>query len=157
MCSAKSLLLDLMKSSYERGNITLIIVQLVLSHVHLEIIRYISYLKKYYATKELINSCKMLLKNSCQMSLWPLFLSPLSTCGGQLFRRHCWNYINRAYGPIRGRWSVWEYVKNMLKSVISAKDSRQTFTSLEEFSILFPALGHLLSGVWILWVHSLKQ
>ena len=47
--------------------------------------------------------------------------------------------------------------KNMLRSVISVRDSRQTFTSLEEFSILYPALGHLLSGVWILWVISLKQ
>ena len=47
--------------------------------------------------------------------------------------------------------------KNMLKSVISVRDSRQTFTSLEEFSIIFPALSHLLNGVWILWVLSLKQ
>ena len=39
---------------------------------------------------------------------------------------------------------------NMLGNVISVRDSRQTFTSLEEFSILFPALGLLLNGVWIL-------
>ena len=39
--SGKSLLLALMKNSYERGNITLTIVLLVLKHVHLEIIRYI--------------------------------------------------------------------------------------------------------------------
>ena len=37
--------------------------------------------------------------------------------------------------------------KNMLENVISVRDSRQTFTSLEEFSILFPALGLLLNGV----------
>ena len=44
----------------------------------------------------------------------------------------------------------------MLGNVISVRDSRQTFTSLEEFSILFPTLGHLLNGVWILWVISPK-
>ena len=37
--------------------------------------------------------------------------------------------------------------KNMLGNVISVRDSRQTFTSLEEFSILFPALDLLLNGV----------
>ena len=47
--------------------------------------------------------------------------------------------------------------KNMLGNVISVRNSRQTFTSLEEFSILFPALSHLLNRVWILWVLSLKQ
>ena len=47
--------------------------------------------------------------------------------------------------------------KNMLGNVISVRDSRQTFTSLEEFSILFTALGLLLNGVWILWILSLKQ
>ena len=46
--------------------------------------------------------------------------------------------------------------KNMLGNVISVRDLRQTFTSLEEFSILFPALNHLLNGVWILCVLSLK-
>ena len=40
--------------------------------------------------------------------------------------------------------------KNMLQNVISVRDSRQTFTSLEEFLILFPAFGLLLNGVWIL-------
>ena len=39
---------------------------------------------------------------------------------------------------------------NMLGNVISIKDSRQTFTSLEELFILFPALGLLLNGDWIL-------
>ena len=37
--------------------------------------------------------------------------------------------------------------KNMLGNVISVRDLRQTFTSLEEFSILFPALDLLLNGV----------
>ena len=40
--------------------------------------------------------------------------------------------------------------KNMLGNVISVRDLRQTFTSLKEFSILFPAFGLLLNGVWIL-------
>ena len=40
--------------------------------------------------------------------------------------------------------------KNMLGNVISVKDSRQTFIGLERFSILFPVLGLLLNGVWIL-------
>ena len=40
--------------------------------------------------------------------------------------------------------------KNMLENVISVRDSHQTFTSLEEFSILFPAFGLLLNGNWIL-------
>ena len=47
--------------------------------------------------------------------------------------------------------------RNMSGNVISVKDSRRTFTSLEEFSILFLALGHLLNGAWILWDISLKQ
>ena len=47
--------------------------------------------------------------------------------------------------------------KNMSGNVINVKDSRRTFTSLEEFSILFPALGHLLNRAWILWDLSLKQ
>ena len=47
--------------------------------------------------------------------------------------------------------------RNMSGNVISVKDLRRTFTSLEEFSILFPALGHLLNGAWILWDLSLKQ
>ena len=37
--------------------------------------------------------------------------------------------------------------RSMLENVTSAKDSLQTSTSLEEFLILFPALGLLLSGV----------
>ena len=40
--------------------------------------------------------------------------------------------------------------KNMLGNVISVRDLRQTFTNLEEFAILFPALALLLNGVWIL-------
>ena len=47
--------------------------------------------------------------------------------------------------------------KNMLGNVINVRDSRQTFTSLEEFLILFPALGLLFNEDWILWVFSLKQ
>ena len=37
--------------------------------------------------------------------------------------------------------------KNMLENVTSVRDSLQTSTSLEEFLILFPALGLLLNGV----------
>ena len=37
--------------------------------------------------------------------------------------------------------------KNMLGNVINVRDSRQTFISLEEFSILFPTLGHSLNKV----------
>ena len=40
--------------------------------------------------------------------------------------------------------------KSMLKNVINVRDSRQTFINLEEFLILFLALGLLLSGAWIL-------
>ena len=40
--------------------------------------------------------------------------------------------------------------KNMLGNVINVKDSRQTFTSLKEFLILFPVLGLLFNGDWIL-------
>ena len=47
--------------------------------------------------------------------------------------------------------------RNTLGNVISVKGLRQTFTSLEEFSILFLARGHLLNEVWILWDLSLKQ
>ena len=36
--------------------------------------------------------------------------------------------------------------KNMLENVTNVKDSLQTFTSLEEFLILFPTLGLLLNG-----------
>ena len=36
--------------------------------------------------------------------------------------------------------------RNMSGNVISVKDSRRTFTSLEELLILFLALGHLLNG-----------
>ena len=45
----------------------------------------------------------------------------------------------------------------MLGNVISVKDSRRTFTNLDEFSILFLALDYLLNGAWILWDLSLKQ
>ena len=40
--------------------------------------------------------------------------------------------------------------KNMLKNVISVRDSRQTFILLEEFLILFLILGLLSNGAWIL-------
>ena len=40
--------------------------------------------------------------------------------------------------------------KNMLENVINVKDSLQTFTSLEEFLILFLALGLLLNRAWTL-------
>ena len=40
--------------------------------------------------------------------------------------------------------------KNMLENVTNVRDSLQTFTSLEEFLILFLALGLLLNGFWIL-------
>ena len=46
---------------------------------------------------------------------------------------------------------------NMLRNVISVKDSRRIFTSLEEFLILLLALGRLLNGAWTLWDLSLKQ
>ena len=39
----------------------------------------------------------------------------------------------------------------MLKNAISVKSLRPIFTSLEEFSSLFLALGHLLNGAWTLW------
>ena len=47
--------------------------------------------------------------------------------------------------------------KNTPGNVISVKGLRWTFTSLEEFSILFLALGHLLNRAWILSDLSLKQ
>ena len=40
--------------------------------------------------------------------------------------------------------------RNTLKNVISVKGLRRIFTSLEEFSILFLALGHLLNEAWTL-------
>ena len=46
--------------------------------------------------------------------------------------------------------------RNTLRNVISVKGSRRIFTSLEEFSILFLALGHLLNRVWTLWGLSPK-
>ena len=47
--------------------------------------------------------------------------------------------------------------KNMLRNAISVKGLRPIFTSLEEFLILFLALGHLLNRAWILSNLSLKQ
>ena len=47
--------------------------------------------------------------------------------------------------------------RNTLRNAINVKGSRQIFTSLEEFSILFLALGHLLSGAWTLWDFSPKR
>ena len=46
--------------------------------------------------------------------------------------------------------------RNTLRNAISVKGSRQIFTSLEEFSMLFLALGHLLNRAWTLWNLSLK-
>ena len=46
---------------------------------------------------------------------------------------------------------------NMLRNVISVKDSHRIFTSLEEFLILLLALGRLLNRAWTLWDLSLKQ
>ena len=40
--------------------------------------------------------------------------------------------------------------KNMLKNVISVRDLRQTFINLEEFFILFLALGLSSNEAWIL-------
>ena len=40
--------------------------------------------------------------------------------------------------------------RNTSGNVISVKDSRRTFTNLEEFSIPFPALSHFLNVAWIL-------
>ena len=47
--------------------------------------------------------------------------------------------------------------RNTLRNVISVKGLRRIFTSLEEFSILFLALGHLLNGAWTLWDLSQKR
>ena len=47
--------------------------------------------------------------------------------------------------------------RNTLRNVISVKGSCRIFTSLEEFSILFLVLGHLLNRAWILWDLSQKQ
>ena len=41
--------------------------------------------------------------------------------------------------------------KNTLRNAISVKGLCQIFTSLEKFSTLFLALGHLLNGAWTLW------
>ena len=49
-----------------------------------------------------------------------------------------------------GGWTCKRNYKNMLKNVISVRDLRQTFISLEEFVILFLALGLSPNGVWIL-------
>ena len=47
--------------------------------------------------------------------------------------------------------------KNMLRNATNVKDLRPIFTSLEEFSTLFLALGHLLNGAWTLWDLSPKR
>ena len=47
--------------------------------------------------------------------------------------------------------------KNTLRNANSVKGSHRIFTSLEEFSILFLALGHLLNGAWTLWDLSPKR
>ena len=46
--------------------------------------------------------------------------------------------------------------RNISRNVINVKDSRRIFTSLEEFLIIFLALGHLLNRVQILWDFFLK-
>ena len=47
--------------------------------------------------------------------------------------------------------------RNMGRSVTNVRDLHQTFTNREESLILYPTLGHLLNGVWTLWVLSLRQ
>ena len=47
--------------------------------------------------------------------------------------------------------------RNTLRNAINVKGSRQIFTSLEEFSILFLAFGYLLNGAWTLLDLSPKQ
>ena len=47
--------------------------------------------------------------------------------------------------------------RNTLKNAISVKGLHPIFTSLEEFSTLFLALGHLLNGAWTLWDLSSKR
>ena len=41
--------------------------------------------------------------------------------------------------------------RNTLRNAISVKGLHPIFTSLEEFSTLCLALGHLLNGTWTLW------
>ena len=45
----------------------------------------------------------------------------------------------------------------MLRNVINAKDSPQTYTNQEESLIPYPTLGHLPNGIWILSALSPKQ
>ena len=47
--------------------------------------------------------------------------------------------------------------RSTLRNAISVKGLCQIFTSLEEFLILFLALGHLLHRAWTLWDFSLKR
>ena len=47
--------------------------------------------------------------------------------------------------------------RNMLRNAISVKGLHPIFTSLEEFSTLFLALGHLLNKAWTLWDLSPKR
>ena len=47
--------------------------------------------------------------------------------------------------------------RNTLRNAISVKGSHQISISLEEFSILFLALDHLLNGAWTLWDLSPKR
>ena len=50
------------------------------------------------------------------------------------------------------RWSACKRRRrNMLRNAISVKGLHPIFTSLEEFSTLFLALGRLLNGAWTLW------
>ena len=47
--------------------------------------------------------------------------------------------------------------RNTLKNAISVKGLRPIFTSLEEFSTLSLAFGHLLNEAWTLWDLSPKR
>ena len=47
--------------------------------------------------------------------------------------------------------------RNLLRNTISVKGLCPILTSLEKFSTLFLALGHLLNGAWTLWNLYPKQ
>ena len=55
-----------------------------------------------------------------------------------------------------GRQACKRKRRNTLKNAISVKGLCPIFTSLEEFSTLFLALGHLLNRAWTLWDLSPK-
>ena len=56
-----------------------------------------------------------------------------------------------------GRQACKRKRRNTLKNAISVKGLCPIFTSLEEFSTFFLALGHLLNRAWTLWDLSLKR